>query len=90
MMEFHPLGKAPILTIKAPGQADSLVLAESGPIFEYLVDHFAPHLAPRRYTDGKESNTCAETESWIRYRYYMHYSEGSLMSLVMRLHTLDG
>jgi glutathione S-transferase len=24
-----------------------------------------------------------ETEEWLRYRYYMHYAEGSLMSMLL-------
>ena len=90
MKQVHPLGKSPILTIETPGQSEPLVMAESGAIFEYFVDHYAPHLAPRRYKDGQEGEICGETESWLRYRYYMHYSEGSFMSLLMCKHTLDG
>ncbi|KAK4502136.1 hypothetical protein PRZ48_005559 [Zasmidium cellare] len=90
MREVHPLGKSPILTIQPPKQVRALVMAESGAIFEYLVDHYGPHLRPKRFQDGQESTLCGETESWLRYRYYMHYTEGSLMSLLMRIHTLEG
>lgn len=65
-------------------------MAESGAIFEYLVDHFAPHLAPKRYKNGYGGQVCGESESWLRYRYYMHYAEGTLMSLLMRKTTLSG
>ena len=77
--EVHPLGKSPIISIEAEGMSKPLVLAESGLIVEYLVDHFGPWLAPKRYVQGKEGHVGAESEEWLRYRYYMHYVEGSLM-----------
>lgn len=84
LKKIHPLGKSPVVGIEAPG-AQPTILAESGLITEYFTDHFAPHLAPKRYVDGKEGPGL-ETESWFRYRYYMHYAEGSLMPpLVMNL-----
>ena len=59
------------------------VLAESGAIVEYLCDHFAQHLVPKRYREGHEGQVGGESESWIRYRFYMHYAEGSLMTLLI-------
>lgn len=50
---------------------------------EYLVDHFAEHLEPTRYQAGKEKQPGGETEEWLRYRFYMHYAEGSLMSILL-------
>jgi glutathione S-transferase len=79
LKEVHPLGKSPVISIDAPGLAKPLVLAESGLIVEYLLDHFGTHLIPKRWVDGKEGQVGGETEEWIRYRYYMHYAEGSLM-----------
>ncbi|KAK9610119.1 bifunctional glutathione transferase/peroxidase [Aspergillus fumigatus] len=39
-----------------------------------------------RYAAGKEGQVDGETEEWMRYRYYMHYTEGSFMPfLVMQL-----
>lgn len=78
LKQIHPLGKSPVVTIERPGQTQPLVLAESGNIIEYLVDHFGgveKGLVPQRYVDGSGE----ETESWLRYRFFMHYSEGSLM-----------
>ncbi|KAM0794536.1 hypothetical protein BDR22DRAFT_875415 [Usnea florida] len=86
----HPLGKSPILSVEPTSPTTNndeskkpLVLAESAFIIEYLVDHFGPWLAPERYAGSKEGATGGEvggeTESWVRYRYYMHYAEGSLM-----------
>ena len=90
MKKVHPLGKSPMLTIEEPSTGKLFAMAESGAIFEYLVDYYGPHLAPKRFQNGKEGDICGETESWLRYRYYMHYTEGSLMSLLMRIHTLGG
>ncbi len=70
LKQVHPLGKAPILT------DDDRVLAESGPILEYLVEHRGQgRLSPEPGSDAR-----------LRYGYWMHYAEGSLMPLlVMKL-----
>jgi glutathione S-transferase len=78
----HPLGKSPLVTIAASSLDKPIVLAESAAICEYLCDHFAPHLVPTRYREGFEGKVGGETEQWLRYRFYMHYAEGSLMSLL--------
>ena len=62
LQKVHPLGKSPVVT---DGKA---TLAESGAILEYLVEtcgegKFAPEHG---------------TPSYLRYRYWMHYAEGSL------------
>lgn len=66
-----------------------MVLAESGAIVEYLCDHFSkarPTLVPERYLAGREGQVGGEREEWMRYRYFMHYAEGTLMPfLVMTL-----
>lgn len=59
----HPLGKSPVIT------DEGLTIAESGAILEYLVD---------RYGDGR-LKPVAGTEDALRYRYWMHYAEGSAM-----------
>ncbi|KAL8664238.1 MAG: hypothetical protein Q9202_003188 [Teloschistes flavicans] len=79
LKKVHPLGKAPLLSVQAEGAAEPIVLAESGPIAEYLIDHFGPQLAPSKWQDGRENQVQGETEQWLRYRYYMHYTEGTLM-----------
>ncbi|CAD0101332.1 unnamed protein product [Aureobasidium mustum] len=81
LKKVHPLGKSPVVGVTAPGRTDPLILAESGFITEYLTEHFAPHLAPKKYEDGKEGPGL-ETEEWLRYRFFMHYAEGSLMALM--------
>lgn len=79
LKKIHPLGKSPLISVQAPGAAEPIVLAESGLIIEYLVDHFGPSLAPKRWQEGKEKQVQGETEEWLRYRYFLHYAEGSLM-----------
>ncbi|KAJ7778692.1 glutathione S-transferase [Mycena maculata] len=73
----HGLGHAPVLTI------GDRPIAESAVIAEYVSDHFAPQLIPQKWKDGCEGKLDGETESWMRYRYYMHYCEGSLMAMMM-------
>ncbi|KAI9797353.1 MAG: hypothetical protein M1833_005533 [Piccolia ochrophora] len=86
LKEVHPLGKSPLITINAPGLSQPMVLAESGHIVEYLTEHFGTWLAPKQWQEGKEGQIGGETEEWLRHRFYMHYTEGSLMIyLVMAL-----
>src|ERR1700683_3273625 len=55
---------------KAPVLEDgNQVFAETGVIMEYLVSRYDPRLAPAQ----------DDAEFW-RYRYWMHYAEGSLMN----------
>ncbi|KAF7296075.1 Glutathione S-transferase [Mycena kentingensis (nom. inval.)] len=79
LQKVHPLGKSPVLTI------GDRVLAESGFITEYLCAHFAhpeSTLVPPQWKPGCEGQVDGETEAWFRYRYYLHYCEGSLMTLL--------
>ncbi len=70
LREVHPLGKSPVITDEA------LTLAESGAIIEYLVE---------RYGKGRLAPTPGTTQ-WLRYKYWLHYAEGSAMPLlVMKL-----
>ena len=60
---IHPLGKSPVIT------DDGIAIAESGAILEYLVErHGGGRLAP-----------AVGTPAHLRYRYFLHYAEGSLM-----------
>lgn len=83
LKQVHPLGKSPIVSVESSAHPKPLVLAESSFIVEYLIDHFGPWLAPERYASGNEGAVGGETESWVRYRYYMHYAEGSLMPYLL-------
>ena len=68
LKQIHPLGKSPIVGVQSTNMSQPLILAESAAIMEYLCDHFAPHLIPKRYQEGKEGQVGGETEQWIRYR----------------------
>ena len=57
----HPLGKSPVI------EDDGQVLAESGAIIEYLAE---------RYGDGRLV-PAAGTPERLRYRYWMHFAEGT-------------
>lgn len=86
LKKIHPLGKSPIISVSGPGRPEPVVIAESGTIVEYLLDHFGPEMIPKRYESGKDGQVPAETEEWMRYRLFMHYAEGSLMpNLVIAL-----
>lgn len=63
LRQVHPLGKSPVLT------DETLTLAESGAIVEYLVD---------RYGKGQLVPPPATPER-LRYTYWLHYAEGSAM-----------
>ena len=67
LKEVHPLGKSPVITDE--GQT----LAESGAITDYLVE---------RYGDGKLAPPSGTPEK-LRYDYWLHYSEGSAMPLLV-------
>jgi glutathione S-transferase len=70
LREVHPLGKSPVIT---DGEQ---TIAESGAIIEYLVE---------RYGEGKFIPAVGTPER-LRYRYWLHYAEGSAMPLlVMKL-----
>lgn len=81
LKKIHALGKSPVISIAAPGSDEPVVIAESGFIVEYLLDHFGQEttLIPKRYKDGQEGKVGGETEQWLRFKYFLHYAEGSLM-----------
>jgi glutathione S-transferase len=61
---IHPLGKSPVVV---DGEH---VLAESGAVLEYLVE---------RYDTAHAFAPSPGTPERLRYRYWMHYAEGSAM-----------
>ena len=63
LRRVHPLGKSPVVTV------DGLTLAESGAIIETLVE---------RYGDVRLAPPPGSPEA-VRYRYWLHYAEGSAM-----------
>jgi glutathione S-transferase len=60
----HPLGKSPVI-----GDGD-VVVAESGAIIEYLVG---------RYDSERRLAPAEGTPDRLRYTYFLHYAEGSVM-----------
>jgi glutathione S-transferase len=74
-----------VISVTPAGSSQSVVIAESANIVEYLLDHFSngSTLLPKRYKEGNEGKVGGETEEWLRFRYYMHYAEGSLMTLML-------
>ena len=67
MKEIHPIGKAPVIT-----DGDT-ALAESGAIVDYIV---------RRHAGGR-LGVEPQSPDYARYTYWMHFAEGSLMSLML-------
>jgi glutathione S-transferase len=70
LLAVHPLGKSPVIV------DGGVTVAESGAIVEYLVDKYgAGRLRP-----------AAGTAEALRYTYWLHYAEGSIMPpLLLRL-----
>ncbi len=68
---IHPLGKSPVM------QDGELILPESGAIIEYLLE---------RYGEGRFAPRLGTPER-VRYLYWMHFAEGTMMlHLVSRLY----
>tara|TARA_R110002012_G_scaffold18620_1_gene68150 strand:- start:5317 stop:5988 length:672 start_codon:yes stop_codon:yes gene_type:complete len=71
LKKIHPLGKSPVIV------DGDITIAESGAIIDYLL---------QRYGQGRCQPSTDEMRSWVDYRYWLHYAEGSLMPLlVMKL-----
>ena len=67
----HPLGKSPVVTTD-----DGVTLAESGAIIESLIE---------RYGQGRLAPAAGSPEA-LRYRYWLHFAEGTAMSpLLLKL-----
>ena len=63
----HPLGKSPVV------EDNGNILAESGAIIEYLQETY----------DAESRLKPITNEDKLRYRFWLHYAEGSLMPLLM-------
>ena len=68
LKQVHPLGKSPVIEDTDGGH----VIAETGAIVEYLVEK----------ADGR-LGAPAHRDSALRYRFWLHYAEGSLMPLLL-------
>lgn len=64
LRRIHPLGKSPVIQDGADGPA----IAETGAIIEYLVEKADGRLGPPPHR-----------EAALRYRFFLHYAEGSVM-----------
>ena len=70
LMKVHPLGKSPVIT------DDGVTVAESGAIIEYLIE---------RYGNGRLAPAVGTPER-LRWRYWLHFAEGTAMSpLLLKL-----
>jgi glutathione S-transferase len=65
LKRIHPLGKSPVIENSEDG---GRVVAETGAIVEYLVEQ----------ADGR-LGAPAHRDAALRYRFWLHYAEGSLM-----------
>lgn len=63
LRQVHPLGKSPVIT------DGDITVAESGAIIEYLIEHH----------DNGRLVPAAGTPERLRYRYWLHFAEGSAM-----------
>lgn len=71
LLAVHPLGKSPVIAI------DGEVVAETGAIFEVLLD---------RYDRAHRLHPARNHADYAQHRYWLHYAEGSAMPpLVMKL-----
>jgi glutathione S-transferase len=73
MKAIHPLGRAPII------RDGETVLAESGAIVEYILS---------RYGNGRLA-VAPDAAAYPRYIYWLHFAEGSLMTLLLIALTLS-
>jgi glutathione S-transferase len=61
-----------------------VIIAESALIVEYLIEHYGKDtLSPKQWKEGEDGELCGETEEWMRYKYFLHYGEGSLMQYLV-------
>jgi glutathione S-transferase len=73
MKAIHPLGRAPVI------RDGDVVLAESGAIIEYLL---------HRHGNGRLA-VGPDADAFPRYLYWLHFAEGSLMTLLLIALTLS-
>jgi glutathione S-transferase len=66
LAQVHPLGKSPV--IEDRDASGTRIVAETGAIVEYLVEKADGRLGPP-----------AHREAALRYRFWLHYAEGSMM-----------
>jgi glutathione S-transferase len=67
LRQVHPLGKSPVIT------DDGVTVAETGAIIEYLLE---------RHGNGRLM-PAPGTPEHLRYRYWLHFAEGSAMPMLL-------
>jgi glutathione S-transferase len=70
LLRVHPLGKSPVIE-DGDSDGQTHVIAETGAITEYLVEK-----------SGGRLGAPPTREAALRYRYFLHYAEGSLMPVL--------
>jgi glutathione S-transferase len=85
LKKIHPLGKSPVISITPAGATEPTIIAESALIIEYLLEHFgqSSSVLPAHWKAGEEGRVCGESVEWLRYKYFLHYAEGSLMAYLL-------
>ncbi|SCU83224.1 LANO_0B08658g1_1 [Lachancea nothofagi CBS 11611] len=73
LKKIHPLGRSPLVEIEDKSTGKKKILAESGYIFQYILQHF------------DQSNILNNTDADMseKIQYYLHYVEGSLQPPLM-------
>lgn len=71
LKKIHPLGKSPVITDVFNGK--EATLAESAAIVDYLSTHYG----------GTDFVPARGTKEYLDYNYWMHFSEGSLMAMLI-------
>jgi glutathione S-transferase len=70
LRRIHPLGKSPLIEDR-DSDGKARVIAETGAIIEYIIDKA-----------GGRLGASPDREEALRYRYFLHYAEGSLMPVL--------
>ncbi|GAV52722.1 hypothetical protein ZYGR_0AG07130 [Zygosaccharomyces rouxii] len=68
LKKVHPLGRSPLLELEDRQTGKKKILAESGYIFQYVLDHFDK----TKSLDNEDNDKSEEIQ------YYLYYVEGSL------------
>lgn len=76
LKNIHPMGKSPIL------QDDTKTLIESAHIIEYLIDNY-DNADNQDKLNQKQLRPDYATTDYENYRYWLHFTEGSLMPLLI-------
>lgn len=75
LFKAHPLGKAPVLEVIFGDGSPPLKLAETGLIFQYLLNNY----------DHENLLTPTDPRDKLKVDYFLHYAEGTLQGLLITL-----